>query len=187
MPSAACLPMEGIQCECPLRSSGLTGQVNLAHSRFRCTFGASSAAPPVWAQPSVRPRTILQLSWLGPQAQLSPISYRHRSAASLLACGRVVDRDRLHIRKHTRRRLRALRWWLLNEKVDVAGVVKLWLCVQRACRVEGVSASICARCCCGNSGDAGSSLNNKRTIPSRAGRETPSRSSRGTTANFCYA
>jgi hypothetical protein len=114
MPSAACLPMEGIQCECPLRSSGLTGQVNLAHSRFRCTFGASSAAPPVWAQPSVRPRTILQLSRLGPQAQLSPISYRHRSAASLLVCGRVVDRDRLHIRKHTRRRLCALRWWLLN-------------------------------------------------------------------------
>jgi hypothetical protein len=39
MPSAACLPMEGIQCECPLRSSGLTGEVNLAHSRFRCTLG----------------------------------------------------------------------------------------------------------------------------------------------------
>src|SRR5215211_501029 len=46
------------------------------------------------------------------------------------------------------------------------------------CRVEGVSASICARCCCGNSGDAGSSLDNKRTTPSRA--------SRGTTANICF-
>src|SRR5215208_4879521 len=32
------------------------------------------------------------------------------------------------------------------------------------CRVEGVSASTCARCWGGNSGDAGSSLDNKRTI-----------------------
>src|SRR5829696_4380117 len=39
------------------------------------------------------------------------------------------------------------------------------------CRVEGLSASICARCWGGNSGDAGSSLDNKRTIPSRAARE----------------
>src|SRR5215211_1542928 len=54
------------------------------------------------------------------------------------------------------------------------------------CRVEGLSASICARCCCGNSGEAGSSLDNKRTTPSRAGRETPSCSSRGTTANLCF-
>src|SRR5215203_1237518 len=54
------------------------------------------------------------------------------------------------------------------------------------CRVEGVSASICARCCCGNSGEAGSSLDNKRTIPSRAGRDTPSRTSRGTTADLCF-
>src|SRR5215216_3842834 len=54
------------------------------------------------------------------------------------------------------------------------------------CRVEGVSASICARCWGGNSGDAGSSLDNKRTTPSRAGRETPSRASRGTTANVSF-
>ena len=50
------------------------------------------------------------------------------------------------------------------------------------CRVEGVSASICSRCWGGNSVDAGSSLDNKRTTPSRAGRDTPSRTSRGTTA-----
>src|SRR5215211_3554985 len=53
------------------------------------------------------------------------------------------------------------------------------------CRVEGVSASICSRCFCGNSGDAGESLDNKRTIPSRAGRETPSRTSWGTAAELC--
>src|ERR671921_1099152 len=54
------------------------------------------------------------------------------------------------------------------------------------CRVEGVSASICARCWGGNSGDAGSRLDNKRTIPSRAGRETPNRSSWETTADVCF-
>src|SRR5215218_9611408 len=54
------------------------------------------------------------------------------------------------------------------------------------CRVEGVSASICARCWGGNSGDAGESLDNKRTIPSRAGRETPSRTSWETTADLCF-
>src|SRR5215203_2336882 len=54
------------------------------------------------------------------------------------------------------------------------------------CRVEGVSASICARCWGGNSGDAGSSSDNKRTTPSRAGRETPSRTSWETTADVCF-
>ena len=49
--------------------------------------------------------------------------------------------------------------------------------VVLTCRVEGLSASICARCCCGNSGGAGSSLDNKRTTPSRASREA--------TANIC--
>src|SRR5215212_2954416 len=54
------------------------------------------------------------------------------------------------------------------------------------CGVEGVSASICARCWGGNSGGAGSSLDNKRTTPSRAGRETPNCASWGTTPNFCF-
>src|SRR5687767_5104724 len=54
------------------------------------------------------------------------------------------------------------------------------------CRVEGVSASICARCWGGNLGDAGSSLDNKRTTPSRASRETPSCASWGTTAKLCF-
>src|SRR5918997_3579348 len=53
------------------------------------------------------------------------------------------------------------------------------------CRVEGVSASICARCC-GNSGGAGSSLDNKRSTPSRASRETPSCASWGTTPILCF-
>src|SRR5215203_1193035 len=53
-------------------------------------------------------------------------------------------------------------------------------------RVEGVSASICARCWGGNSADAGSSLDNKRTTPSRAGRETPSRTSWEPTAKLCF-
>src|SRR5215210_2423521 len=52
-------------------------------------------------------------------------------------------------------------------------------------RVEGASASICARCWGGNSGDAGSSLDNKRTTPRRASRETPSCASWGTTAKLC--
>src|SRR5918994_5666580 len=46
------------------------------------------------------------------------------------------------------------------------------------CRVEGVSASICARCWGGRSGEAGSSLDNKRT--------TPSRTSWGTAAELCF-
>src|SRR5918993_362108 len=45
--------------------------------------------------------------------------------------------------------------------------------------------SICARGRGGNSGGAGSSLDNKRTTPSRASRETPSCASRGTTAKLC--
>src|SRR5829696_7479374 len=54
------------------------------------------------------------------------------------------------------------------------------------CRVEGVSASVCARCFCGNSGDAGSSVDNKRTTPTRAGRETPNRTSWEPTADLCF-
>src|SRR5215211_5571916 len=54
------------------------------------------------------------------------------------------------------------------------------------CRVEGVSASVCARWWGGNSEDAGSSLDNKRTIPSRAGRETPSHTNWETKADLCF-
>ena len=46
------------------------------------------------------------------------------------------------------------------------------------CRVEGLSASICARCWDGKLGGAGKRLYNNRTAPSRASREE--------TANICF-